>query len=215
VAILGLAGGTTARQLTAAYGPIDITGVEIDPDILDAAHRYFHLTEPNVHPVVQDARYWLATDRGHRYDMIALDAYRQPYIPFHLTTREFFQLVRDHLQPGGAAVVNAGRTPSDYRLVAALASTMRAVFTNVYLVDVSSFSNTMIYGTTEQTSMEDVLHNLGLAKQPLIKTIAESAESQGNLRASGYRGQVFTDDLAPVEQLIDQIILGYIQSSGR
>jgi predicted membrane-bound spermidine synthase len=214
VAILGLAGGTTARQLTAAYGPVEITGVEIDPDILDVAHRYFRLNEPNVHPVVQDARYWLATDHGHRYDMIALDAYRQPYIPFHLTTREFFQLVRDHLSPGGAAVVNAGRTATDYRLVAALASTMAAVFTNIYLVDVPSFSNTMIYGTTEPTSVADILHNLGLANEPLIKTLSESAQSQGNLRASGYHGQVFTDDLAPVEQLIDQIILGYIQSSG-
>src|SRR5919199_140324 len=121
VAILGLAGGTSARQYTAAYGrSVEITGVEIDPDILDVAHRYFHLDEPNVHAVVQDARYWLAGD-DHRYDVVAMDAYRQPYIPFHLTTREFFQLVRAHLAPGGAAVVNAGRTATDYRLVQGLA----------------------------------------------------------------------------------------------
>ena len=178
------------------------------------AHRYFHLDEPNVHPVVQDARYWLATD-DHRYDMIALDAYRQPYIPFHLTTREFFQLVQGHLTPGGSAGVNAGRTPTDYRLVAALASTMAAVFKNVYLVDVPAFSNTLVYGTNEPTSLEDVRHNLGLAGEPLIQTLAASAEGDGNLRPSNYHGQVFTDDLAPVERLIDQIILGYIQNQGR
>jgi spermidine synthase len=215
VAILGLAGGTSARQLTAAYGrSVDITGVEIDPDIVDVAHRYFHLDEPNVHPVVQDARYWLATD-DHRYDMIALDAYRQPYIPFHLTTREFFQLVQGHLTPGGSAVVNAGRTATDYRLVAALASTMAAVFKNVYLVDVPAFSNTLVYGTSEPTSLDDIRHNLGLAREPLVQTLAASAEGDGGLRLSTYHGQVFTDDLAPVERLIDQIILGYIQSSGR
>jgi spermidine synthase len=215
VAILGLAGGTSARQLTAAYGPsVDITGVEIDPEIVDVAHRYFHLDEPNVHPVVQDARYWLAGD-DQRYDVIAMDAYRQPYIPFHLTTREFFEQVRGHLTTGGAAVVNAGRTASDYRLVAALASTMAAVFNNVYLVDVPSFNNTLVYGTSQPTSLDDVRHNLGLAGEPLVKTLAASAQGEGGLRVSEYHGQVFTDDLAPVERLIDQIILGYIQSSGR
>ena len=206
VAILGLAGGTAARQITAAYGPsVSITGVEIDPDILDVAHRYFHLDEPNVHPVVQDARYWLASEHGS-FDVIVMDAYRQPYIPFHLTTREFFELVRDRLRPGGTAVVNAGRTATDYRLVEALASTMAAVFPNVYLVDVPSFSNTIVYGTTEQTTMDDVTRNLQLAQEPLVRDVASSATGDGALRASAYHGQVFTDDLAPVERLIDQII---------
>ena len=80
-----------------------------------------------MHPVVSDARYWLDT-HGGRYDVIVMDAYQQPYIPFHLTTREFFSAVRAHLKPGGVAVVNAGRTPRDFRLVDALASTMAADF---------------------------------------------------------------------------------------
>ncbi len=211
VAILGLAGGTAAREMTAAFGGgVDITGVEIDPAILDVAHRYFHLDEPNVHPVVQDARYWLAT-QGGRYDVIAMDAYRQPYIPFHLTTREFFQLARDHLTPGGTVVVNAGRTQTDYRLVDALASTMAAVFPSVFLVDVPSFTNTMIFASSERTSVPDVLHNLALAHEPLVTQVAASATGSGTgaLRESTYHSQVFTDDLAPVERLIDQIIFGY------
>jgi spermidine synthase len=217
VAILGLAGGTAARQLTAAYGTsVDITGVEIDPDIVDVAHRYFHLHEPNVHPVVQDARYWLATEPG-RYDIIVMDAYRQPYIPFHLATREFFQLARDRLQPGGVVVVNAGRTVTDYRLVEALASTMSAVFPSVFLVDVQRFSNTIIYGASEPTTVEDVRHNLGLAGEPLVEQVAASAviDAGGGLRVSPYHSQVFTDDLAPVERLIDQIIFSYATNSGR
>jgi spermidine synthase len=209
VAILGLAGGTAARQYTAAFGPqVQITGVEIDPEILDVARRYFHLDEPNVHPVAADARYWLNTQAG-KYDVIILDAYRQPYIPFHLTTREFFSEVRSHLNPGGVAVVNAGRTATDYRLVSAIASTMAAVYPNVFLVDVPGFANTLVYGSTQPTTLEDVKHNLGLVSEPLAKTIATSALDEGNLRVSPYRGQVFTDDLAPVERLIDQIIFSY------
>ena len=210
VAILGLAGGTSARQYIAAYGSsVQITGVEIDPDILDVARRYFHLDEPNVHPVVADARYWLDT-QAKQYDVVVMDAYRQPYIPFHLTTKEFFSEVRAHLRPGGVAVVNAGRTASDYRLVDALASTMAAVYDNVYLVDVPQFSNTLVYGTTEPTTLADVEHNLGLVSEPVARDVAESVVDEGRLRVSPYHGQVFTDDLAPVEKLIDEIIFSYI-----
>ncbi len=212
VLVLGLAGGTSSRQLRAAFGgSVDITGVEIDPDVVDAARRYFHLDESGVHVVVQDARYWLATRPGSdRYDVIVMDAYRQPYIPFHLTTREFFDLVRAHLAPGGVAVVNAGRTRTDYRLVEALASTMAASYDDVFLVDVPDYTNTMIFGTTEPTRLEDVRHNLGLGRG-LFQQVALSAQNDGRLRVSGYHGQVFTDDLAPVEKLIDEIILSYVQ----
>jgi spermidine synthase len=210
VAILGLAGGTSARQLTAAFGSdVKITGVEIDPEILVVARKYFHLDESNVRAVDADARYWLDTQAG-KYDVVVMDAYRQPYIPFHLTTREFFSQVRDHLRPGGVAVVNAGRTATDYRLVDAIASTMAAVYPNVYLVDVPQFANTLVYATTEPTTLDDVKHNLGLYTAPLAQTVAFSAMTEGGLRVSPYHSKVFTDDLAPVERLIDEIIFGFV-----
>jgi spermidine synthase len=210
IAILGLAGGTTARQYRLAYGDgVDITGVEIDPAILDVGHRYFHLGDARAHEVVADARYWLDTQAGH-YDVVVLDAYRQPYIPFHLTTQEFFTQVREHLNPGGVAAVNVGRTATDYRLVSAIASTMAAVYTNVYLIDDPSFDNTLVFGTTERVSIADVTHNLGLVKAPLAAAAAQVTLTQAALRVSPYHGQVFTDDLAPVERLIDEIIFSYV-----
>jgi spermidine synthase len=211
VLILGLAGGTSVRQYVDAYGDsVSVTGVELDPDILAAAHRYFHFEEGrNVRSVVSDARYWLDTHAGS-YDVIVMDAYQQPYIPFHLTTREFFSAVRAHLKPGGVAVVNAGRTPRDYRLVDALASTMAADYPSVFLVDVPDFANTIVYATTEPTTLDDVRHNLALAREPLVQRVGTSAATDGNLRVSLYHGQVYTDDLAPVERLIDQIIFDYV-----
>jgi len=210
LAILGLAGGTTARQYRLAYGDsIDITGVEIDPAILAIGHQYFHLGDARAHEVTSDARYWIATQAGH-YDVIVLDAYRQPYIPFHLTTREFFAQVRQHLNPGGVAAVNVGRTSTDYRLVAAIASTMAAVYTNVFVIDDKSFDNTLVYGTTEKTTLEDIRHNLAQVSAPLASDAAQEALLAGRLLPSPYNGQVYTDDLAPVEQLIDEIIFSYV-----
>ncbi len=211
LAILGLAAGTSARQYRLAYGnDVDITGVEIDPDIVAAGHRYFHLGDARAHEVLADARYWLDTQAG-RYDVILLDAYRQPYIPFHLTTREFFQQVKDHLNPGGVAVANARRTATDFRLVDAIASTMAAVYPNVYLIDDSRFTNTLVFGTTEPVTIDDINHNLALVDAPLAKSAGQAVLSGGGkLRVSPYHGQVFTDDLAPVERLIDEIIFSYV-----
>jgi spermidine synthase len=210
IAILGLAGGTMARQYRIVYGDgVDITGVEIDPDILAAGHRYFHLGDAHAHEVVSDARYWLDTRAG-LYDVVILDAYRQPYIPFQLTTKEFFQQVRSHLNSGGVAAVNVGRTATDYRLVDALASTMAAVYSNVYLVDDPSSANTLVYGTTSPMSIDDVARNLQSISPPVAAQAAQNVLANGKLRVSPYHGQVFTDDLAPVERLIDEIIFSYV-----
>ncbi|HEY6410130.1 MAG TPA: fused MFS/spermidine synthase, partial [Ktedonobacteraceae bacterium] len=130
VGIIGLGAGTIPREFSAAYGPIPIDGVEIDGTIVNLAQQYFHMNEPNLHVIVQDGRYFLQTTKA-QYDVIGIDAYQQPYVPFQLTTREFFQEVRTHLSPTGVAVINAGRTCCDFRLVEALAQTMRSVFTNV------------------------------------------------------------------------------------
>jgi spermidine synthase len=212
VAFLGLAAGTAAREYRLAFGDqVDITGVEIDPEILAVGHRYFHLGDAGAHEVVADARYWLDTQADH-YDVIVLDAYRQPYIPFHLTTKEFFQQVREHLNPGGSIAVNVGRTATDYRLVSALASTMAAVFPSVLLVDDPSYANTVVYASTQPITVSDVTRNLELESAPLATDAAQSVLQEGKLRVSPYHGQVYTDDLAPIEQLIDQIIFSYITS---
>lgn len=209
-AILGLAGGTTATELTAAYPGLQVTGVEIDPALVDVARRYFHLTQGNVHPVVEDARYWLATRAG-TYDLISIDAYRQPYIPFHLTTEEFFRSVREHLAPGGTVAVNVGRTATDYRLVAAIAQTMRAVFPAVFLVDIPRWDNTIVFASPVAVTTADVEHNLRLPLPPAVTPVASAALASGSLRESPYHGRPYTDDLAPVERLIDEIIFGYVR----
>src|SRR5258708_31431244 len=92
VAVIGLGAGTMPRELTAAYGPISIDGIELDNEIVDLARQHFAMNEPNLHVIVQDGRYYLSSTQK-KYDEIAIDAYQQPYVPFQLTTREFFQEV--------------------------------------------------------------------------------------------------------------------------
>lgn len=206
--IIGLAGGTTARQLTAAFGPIPITGVEIDPSIVEVARNYFGLDElANLSVEVEDGRYALRTSRSE-FDLIGIDAYRQPYIPFQLTTREFFQEVQSHLRPEGVAVINAGRTQTDFRLVNALASTLRDVFPYVLAVDVGRYNNTMLIASDSPLSVDSLAkHVAELPADSPVREVSRWIAESGNAREIEPGGLVFTDDHAPVELVIDTMIL--------
>lgn len=209
--IIGLGAGTISRELTAAYGPIPIDGVEIDGTIVDLGRQYFHMNEPNLNVIVQDGRYFLRTT-PHKYDIIGIDAYQQPYVPFQLTTLEFFQEVRSHLTPTGVTVINAGRTSKDFRLVEALAQTMRGVFSNVYIIDTQRFTNSIIIGTNAPTSLDNFRTNAAGLTNPLLQSVAQASNTYGNMREERITNIYFTDDRAPVEQLIDQIIFDAVQN---
>ena len=114
--IIGNAGGTVARAYGELYPDVEITGVEIDPEVTEIGRRWLGLGDnPNLHVVADDGRPFLQlTDE--RYDVIVVDAYHQPYIPFYLATKEFFSLVREQLQPGGAMALNVAGVPGDERL---------------------------------------------------------------------------------------------------
>jgi spermidine synthase len=208
IAILGLGGGTAARLYTASYPRARIDGVEIDPAVLSVARRYFDMREPRLSTYAEDARYFLLTHSG-RYNVVAVDAFRQPYIPFQLTTREFFRLIRQHLSPSGVVAMNAGHTVNDYRLVNAIAHTMRTVFPSVFIMDVPGTINSVIVASNRPASLTSFRRHASAADGP-TGTVARRALTLGNLRPAPASGTVFTDDLAPVEQLIDQILLDYV-----
>jgi len=214
VGVIGLGAGTIPREFSAVYGPIPIDGVEIDGTIVRLAQQYFHMNEPNLRVIVQDGRYFLQTTET-RYDVIGIDAYQQPYVPFQLTTSEFFQEVRAHLSPTGVAVINAGRTCCDFRLVEALAQTMRSVFANVYIIDTQRFENSLVIGTNAPTSISNFYSNAGALTNPYLKSIASASIAYGHIREEKTTNVYFTDDRAPVEQLIDQIIFDAVQNGGK
>lgn len=218
VCIIGLAGGTIAQRMTEIYGPhVQIDGVEIDPKIVDVARQFFNLNAPNINVFVQDGRYFLRTTEK-KYDVIGVDAYHQPYIPFQLTTKEFFQEASDHLNDRGTLIVNAGRSNTDYRLVDVISQTMRSVFPNVYLIDTPSFTNTMVIGTKSPTNIENFKQNIeavrALQPNSSLVTLGDAAFRDGNLREAVPGPHIFTDDLAPVEDLIDRILLNYARKGG-
>jgi len=223
LAIVGLAAGTTARQATAAFGPIPIDGFEIDPAIIRVGEMYFGMDLPNLTPIAQDGRWGLAHS-PRRYSIISVDAYRPPYIPWHLTTREFFQIVYDHLTPDGVLVINVGRAPGDRRLIEGLAATIGTVFPSLYVMDVPDTFNSILYATRQPTRVEDFYANyqalqMQAEASPLLVTAVTRAIA--NLHPDPCAGaepaagcQVFTDDRAPIEWITNNMVLNYILGGG-
>ncbi|QBD78070.1 spermine synthase [Ktedonosporobacter rubrisoli] len=210
VGIIGLAGGTIAHQFTQVYGPVAIDGVEIDPAIVEAGRKYFGMTEPNLHVYSQDGRAFLATTH-EKYDLVAIDAFEQPYIPFQLTTQEFFTQIREHLSANGVVVLNTAHTTTDFRLVQAFVNTMSTVFPSVYTFNVPGTFNTEIMATMQPTSIETLRANL--TQLPADTVMGKVANEVLPVVEQGHAngGLVFTDDRAPIEQITDQLLLDYIE----
>jgi spermidine synthase len=214
MAIVGLAAGTTAREAAAAYPGIHIDGIEIDPEIVDVARKYFDMNDPNLNVIVQDGRVGLEKSRD-RYQIISVDAYRPPYIPWHMTTREFFQLTRDRLTDDGVLVINVGRAPEDRRLIEAIGSTIASVYPSVYVIDIPETFNSIIYATTQPTSLSNLDANLAYLNSrpdthPLLVESVQTA--MANLQPTDLTGQVFTDDLAPIEWITNSMIANFLLS---
>jgi predicted membrane-bound spermidine synthase len=206
LAVIGLAGGTIARQYNAVYSPQRIDGVEIDPVVVRAGREFFEMTWPNLNVVVADGRYFLAHSE-QVYDVIAVDAYRLPYIPWHMTTVEFFRSAREHLDEDGVLIVNVGRTESDYRLVRAIVATLRAVFPSTHVIPVPDSFNAIVVATVQPSSVDNLARNLQSVSHPLLSRVGEQALA--NWRPLEPDGPVFTDDKAPVEYLTNLLLVRY------
>jgi spermidine synthase len=216
VCIVGLAAGTMVRLFTEAYGPIPIEGAELDSEIITVGRRWFDMNEPNLRAVAADGRRFLR-DGTDRCDVIAVDAYRPPYIPFHLTTVEFFTLARNRLADDGVVAVNVGRTHTDYSLVDAIAATMEQVFPSVYVMDEpdngSTLGNSLVIATRNPTSMEDLRANLPQFDAPLLAEMARRAAPQARPAVPPADAPIFTDDHAPVELVVHRLVLRHMFGS--
>jgi spermidine synthase len=214
MAVVGLAAGAIPKQFTRVFGPIPIDGIELDPAIIDAGRRYFALNEPNIRAIAGDGRYVLEGLSGP-YDVITIDAYKVPYIPWHLTTREFFTQARERLSDTGVLAINVGRVPGDRRLVDAVSATLLQVFPTVHAIDVPDTLNTILVATAQPTAAGALHANLaGLPPDadPLLRdALATAAANLAEVRADG---PVMTDDRAPIEAISDSIVIRYLLENG-
>jgi spermidine synthase len=204
IAILGNGAGTVARAFGRFFPGTAVDAVEIDAELTEIGRRFFDLRNPRMRAFHEDARPWLRR-AGGGYDAIMIDAYRQPYIPFYLATREFFELVRDRLAPGGVAIVNVGHPEGSRELERVVGRTMAAAFPTVLRHPIEP-TNTLLVAGEGELSAARLRRGLAALPAPL-RPLAREAAAGLSPRLGG--GEVYTDDRAPVEWLVDASLLEY------
>jgi predicted membrane-bound spermidine synthase len=204
VAVLGNAAGTTSRAFEEFFPRTRVDGVEIDSELSEIGRRYFDMNNPRLRLYHEDARPFMRRTEA-RYDQVTLDTYRQPYIPFYLTTREFFEGVRARLRPAGAVIVNVGHPKGETELERVLSATLGAVFPHVARHPAEP-TNTLLVASTARLSPAR-LRKAAAALPPVLQPVAREAASE--VRPALRGGEVYTDDHASVEQLIDRSLVDY------
>jgi spermidine synthase len=216
MAIVGLAAGTAARQASAVYPGIQIDGYELDPKIVEVGQKYFGMNLPNLTVHIGDGRLGLEQS-DKKYDIIAVDAYRPPYIPAHMTTQEFFQIIASHLTDDGVLTINSASVPGDRRLINGLATTMGTIFPSVYTMDIPGTLNTMIFATKQKTIPENFAVNLvALSNDSTVHPLLISTMQTtfANMKSGYETTTVYTDDHAPIEWIVNDMVIRFVLQGG-
>ncbi|HEY8774843.1 MAG TPA: fused MFS/spermidine synthase [Gaiellaceae bacterium] len=179
-------------------------------ELNEVARRFFGAGDnPRVRLIAADGRPFLERTKK-RYDLIVVDAYRQPYVPFYLATSEFFRLAREHLRPGGAIALNVAATPTDRKLSRAIGTTLLTAFPQAWRWRALRF-NDVVFALREPASRA-VLERRATQAPGKIALLLPLFRSR--LEPVRAEGKPLTDDRAPVEWLTDRMILREIERGG-
>jgi spermidine synthase len=194
--MIGLGGGAISTYLGRALSDASIETVEIDPGVIAAAKTYFGIRETErLRYVASDGRVLLKRQSA-TYDLILVDAYHGGYVPFHLLTKEFYELLKQRLNPGGAVVFNVH---DGTKLYVSTIKTLAAVFPTVHLYP-SGAGETAIVVMAAPAPDDAALMRRAEELQkahgfrfPLPQLLAKRAPQPALTHA-----ELLTDDFAPV-----------------
>lgn len=205
ILVVGLGAGSVPKYLNRYFPAASIDVVEIDPDVVAIAKKYFLFKENDRMKVqVNDGRMFIKRTKK-KYDLVFLDAYRNGGIPFHLTTKEFLLETKKILKPGGVVTSNI-LSPSSNAFHDAMIVTYRNAFEHLHLF-VGDESGNYIFVATDHTKDKQVKEIRERAKR-----IAQEKRFDFDLAGivDGHRygsalreveAELLTDDFAPVDIL--------------
>ena len=142
VLFVGLGAGSSPKRMWREFPELDLHVVELDPVVVDVGYRYFGVPrDERLRIEAGDGRQFLAKSEA-KWDVIVMDAFFADAIPFHLVTRQFLELARSRLAPGGVIVTNA---------IGALAGPGSKLFRSVYKTYRTAFPTVVVHPAVEQS----------------------------------------------------------------
>ena len=199
---IGLGAGAMPKYFDRYY-PEALTDIaEIDPDMIDVARNYFFFKENgNMKVTAQDGRMFVKRSQK-TYDLIVLDAYQNDYIPFHLTTREFFNEIKKRLSEGGVVASNI-TAPHRNKFFDSMIMTYKAVFPHLYIFKGKKSGNFIFVATTDrkERDADEVVRRAARIRSER-KLDFDLSDVASRLEPSSLYewpvAKVLTDDFAPV-----------------
>ncbi|MBI5248947.1 MAG: fused MFS/spermidine synthase [Desulfomonile tiedjei] len=230
--LLGLGGACAPYLISQLYPDTLIDGVEIDGALIDAARPYFPFSSTknlNIH--ISDARFFLRST-SKEYDVIVIDTFRPPLIPFHLATVEFFEQVKQHLTQKGIMAMNIGST-GEKEVFTGIANTIAGVFPNVYFARYFSpqeheslFTSQFIVASVDDLSLDkpESEDRIFSVPNPEWREVFETMRDPSGfdvLQYSYFRRirfdpqiPFFTDDISSLDTIAEREFLGLILGRG-
>jgi len=197
-AFVGLGGGRTASYLVDSFPQLGMEIAELDPEVIRLAKKYFGVKESERLKInAQDGRIFLTRSKN-TYDAVFLDAYRGPFVPFHLLTKEYFEIIKKHLRPGGVVAQNV--EPTTMVLDSAI-RTVGAVFRNVDTYEAGGNVVIIAYDGEPIPAAKLRGRAAALSKQHKLRyDLVELLAAKRDIKPQPG-AKLLTDDFAPVEML--------------
>lgn len=213
--VIGLGGGSIPKKLNKEFPNLEIDAVELDPEVIKMAKDHFNVREgKNLRLFAQDGRLFL-TRTQQQYDIILLDAYFTDAMPFHLATRQFFELAQRKLTPNGIVVANliSAITGPSGKIARSFVRTQRQVFPQTYLfaarradnVSTDTIQNVIVVATRDKQRVdikEIVKRASGLDKGLFPEPVQDIAVAYFD-KLLPEDVPILTDDYAPTDNLLN------------
>lgn len=218
ILVLGMGAGTSVKQYLHFFPEANIEAVEIDPEIIRIAKdkRYFGVEEgPRLKMFAADARPFLSRTEK-KYDVIEVDMFQGgPYVPFYVTSKEFFESVAEHLQPNGVMMMNVLSLSDNWTLLCSIEKTIKAAsFPTVLTARVGRSSNYLLIGLKQNVNVpgevSEILRGKMGAHGELRRTIQDFLDSIVFLPEI-EEARVFTDDKSDVERVTFKMVDKYVR----
>lgn len=203
--ILGFATGTIATKIERFFPDVKISGVEIDPEVVRLAREYFELRESdNIKVYVDDARHFIQTC-GEKYDIIFNNAINAKFIPFHLVTKEFFELCASKLNKSGVMINYSFYNERGTMLRDSIAKTMCEVFPSVYYLDFPEQGVCLVFGFKQKISKEEFIEKINKAKgkntNENVQNLIDYFKNIREVNCVSVPGEIVTDDKNPIDNI--------------
>lgn len=216
VLMIGLGGASTQRAYRHYYPGVTVETVEIDPMVVKVATNFFHFRPSSTQRVhISDGRVFLRRNET-KYGAILMDAYAKnrygSFIPYHLATKEFFELATNHLTTNGVLAYNVMGTARGWRsdILGSVYRTMQSVFPQVYYFPASDSWNVVLIGTRSHEKatfplLSQRANELVATKRVTIPGFRNRLSSfRADPPVNFLRSPILTDDYAPVDGLLSK-----------